>query len=108
MKLNLVLTASFLLYYNITFGQNNFSENPLDAIFETNDSKNFWEAFDKIDKTEQNPFNQYIQKGSLGVKGFTENRIINADSLFTVVKKGNQTMNFQDMFWISFLPKKKE
>ena len=28
-----------------------------------------------------------MQKGSPGVKGFTENRILNADSLFSVVKK---------------------
>ncbi|MFV7236023.1 DUF2268 domain-containing putative Zn-dependent protease [Flavobacterium sp. ZB4R12] len=87
MKLNLVFTASFLLFCNIAFGQNNFSENPLDAVFEKNDSKNFWEAFDKMDKSKQNPFNEYLQKGSLGVKGFTQNRIINADSLFAVVKK---------------------
>jgi hypothetical protein len=87
MKLNLVFTASFLLFCNIAFGQNNFSENPLDAVFEKNDSKNFWEAFDKMDKSKQNPFDEYLQKGSLGVKGFTQNRIINADSLFAVVKK---------------------
>ena len=40
-----------------------------------------------MDKSKDNPFVEYIQKGSPGVKAFTENRIINADSLFTVVKK---------------------
>lgn len=87
MKLNLIYTTIFIVFSNFLFAQSNFSDNPLDAIFETTDSKNFWEAFDKMDKSKQNPFIEYIQKGSLGIKGFTENRIINADSLFNVVKK---------------------
>lgn len=87
MKSNLIFTALFIVLSNFIFGQNNFSDNPLDAVFETKDSKNFWEAFDKIDKSKQNPFVEYMQKGSPGVKAFTENRIINADSLFAVVKK---------------------
>jgi uncharacterized protein YjaZ len=87
MKLNLIFTALFILFSNFIFGQNNFSDNPLDAVFETKDSKKFWEAFDKMEKLKQNPFVEYMQKGSPGVKGFTENRIINADSLFAVVKK---------------------
>ena len=77
----------FIVFSNYLFAQSNFSDNPLDAIFETTDSKNFWQAFDKMDKTKQNPFVEYMQKGSLGVKGFTENRILNADSLFSAVKK---------------------
>jgi hypothetical protein len=87
MKLSLVFTMLLIVFSNFLFGQNNFSDNPLDAVFETIDSKNFWEAFDKMEKSKQNPFIEYMQKGSPGIKGFTENRIINADSLFTVVKK---------------------
>jgi uncharacterized protein YjaZ len=87
MKLNLVLMTLFAISFNFSFGQSNFSDNPLDAVFETKDSKNFWEAFDKMEKSSENPFIEYMQKGSLGVKGFTENRILNADSLFAVVKK---------------------
>lgn len=87
MKLNLILTSFFIVFSNFIFGQSKFSNNPLDAVFETKDTKNFWEAFDKMDKSKQNPFVEYMQKGSPGVKGFTENRIINADSLFAVVKK---------------------
>lgn len=55
-------------------------------FFETKDSKNFWIAFDKMDKSKENPFKEYIEKGSPGIKAFTENRIINADSLFSVAK----------------------
>ncbi|MFH6937027.1 DUF2268 domain-containing putative Zn-dependent protease [Flavobacterium sp. FlaQc-30] len=87
MKLNLILTTFLIVFSNFSFGQNNFSDNPLDAVFETKDSKFFWDAFDKMEKSKQNPFIEYMQNGSLGVKGFTENRIINADSLFIVVKK---------------------
>lgn len=87
MKLNLVVTALFIVFSNFLFGQSNFSENPLDAVFETKDSKLFWQSFDKMEKSKQNPFIEYMQKGSPGVKAFTENRIINADSLFAVVKK---------------------
>lgn len=87
MKLKLVLIALFAVFFNSSFGQSNFSNNPLDAVFETQDSKNFWEAFDKMEKSSVNPFIEYMQKGSLGVKGFTQYRIINADSLFGVVKK---------------------
>jgi len=87
MKSSLFVTILFVVSSNFLFGQSNFSDNPLDAVFETKDSKNFWEAFDKMEKSKQNPFIEYMQKGSLGIKGFTQNRIINADSLFAVVKK---------------------
>ncbi|MDA6069000.1 DUF2268 domain-containing protein [Flavobacterium sp. AC] len=87
MKSNFVITTLFIVFSNFLFAQSNFSDNPLDAVFETKDSKIFWEAFDKMQKSGQNPFIEYMQKGSPGVKGFTENRIINADSLFAVVKK---------------------
>lgn len=87
MKLKLIILFALIYIQNSVFAQNNFSDNPLDAVFETKDSKNFWEAFDKMDKSKQNPFVEYMQKGSPGVKAFTENRIINADSLFAVVKK---------------------
>lgn len=86
MKLNLIFATLFIIVTSSNFAQSNFSENPLDAVFETKDSKNFWEAFNKMDKSKGNPFVEYMQKGSPGVKAFTENRIINADSLFTVVK----------------------
>lgn len=87
MKLKFILLFALIYIQNPVFGQNNFSDNPLDAVFETRDSENFWIAFDKMNKSKENPFIEYMQKGSPGVKAFTENRIINADSLFRVVKK---------------------
>jgi hypothetical protein len=87
MKFKNFALIALLIGLNLTFGQKKFSENPLNAVFETNDTKNFWVAFDKMNNLNENPFNEYIEKGSAGVKGFTQNRIINADSLFVVVNK---------------------
>jgi len=87
MKLKLIFATLFIIVSNSNFAQSNFSENPLDAVFETKDSKNFWNAYDNMEKSKGNPFIEYMEKGSPGVKAFTENRIINADSLFAVVKK---------------------
>lgn len=84
-----IKTLIFLLLFlsNSIFGQKNFSESPLKAVFETGDTKVFWSAFDKLQKSKENPFIDYVEKGSAGVKGFTNSRIINADSLFTMVKR---------------------
>lgn len=86
MKTNHVL-AILLMTFGITNAQTGFSGDPLNAVFETRDTDNFWKAFDKMETSKQNPFIDYMKDGSAGVKGFTENRIINADSLYTVVKK---------------------
>jgi len=78
-----------LLFSGFTWGQINsdFSEDPLAAKFVTTDVDNFWKAFDKVDTATENPFEAYIENGSLGVKGFVPYRIKNADSLFAMVKQ---------------------
>ncbi|WP_250254356.1 DUF2268 domain-containing putative Zn-dependent protease [Chryseobacterium sp. Marseille-Q3244] len=81
------ILAALLLTFGMTNAQTGFSTDPLGAVFETKDTENFWKAFDKMDTSKQNPFIDYMKNGSPGVKGFTENRIINADSLYTMVKK---------------------
>lgn len=75
MRLNFIILFVLIYTQNPVLGQNNFSQNPLDAVFETKDSENFWIAFDKMEKSKENPFLEYMQKGSPGVKAFTENRI---------------------------------
>lgn len=84
-----IKTLIFLLFLfsNSFFGQKNFSESPLNAVFEINDTKIFWSAFDKMQNSKENPFKDYVEKGSAGVRGFTNGRIINADSLFAMVKR---------------------
>lgn len=84
-------TRYILAFLPLTFGvikaQTGFSTDPLNAIFETKDTGRFWKAFDTMETSKQNPFTDYIKKGSPGVKSFMEYRIINADSLYTTVKK---------------------
>ena len=76
-----------LLFSTNNFTQSNFSNNPLEAKFITEDVDRFWIAFDQMDTSKVNPFNEYIEKGSLGVRGFIEGRIINADSLYQMVAR---------------------
>lgn len=87
MKLKILLLIVFVFFQNRAFSQSIYSESPLNAKFETNDAKIFWNAFDKMKNSTENPFIDYVEKGSAGVKGFTQSRIINADSLFVMVKK---------------------
>ncbi|ROI05189.1 hypothetical protein EGI16_07695 [Chryseobacterium sp. G0240] len=79
--------ALFLLTSGIAEAQTGFSGDPLNAVFETKDTDRFWKAFDNMETAKQNPFADYIKDGSAGVKGFTESRIISADSLYSKVKK---------------------
>ena len=78
--------ASFCLY---SVAQNHFSGNPDSALFDTHEIDNFWKAFQdfKRDSTINFFGPEYIAIGGPGVKGFTPNRIQNADYLFAVVKK---------------------
>lgn len=86
MKTRYIFTC-LLLASGIAKAQTGFSTDPLNAVFETRDTDRFWKAFDKMDASKENPFKDYISNGSQGVKGFMEYRIINADSLYTMVKK---------------------
>jgi len=74
-----------LLFSTNNFTQSDFSNSPLEAKFITEDVDRFWIAFDQMETSKANPFNEYIEKGSLGVKGFTLGRIIDADSLYQMV-----------------------
>ena len=86
MKTNYFL-AVLLLTFGISKAQTGFSNDPLNAVFETRDTDRFWKAFDKMGTSKENPFADYVKDGSPGVKGFTKFRIINADSLYSKVKK---------------------
>ena len=84
MKYKLIIILTIGLYYSSN-GQNNFSDNPFDAKFVTEDVDRFWAAFNKIDELGSNTFIEYIEKGSNGLKGFISSRIINSDSLYKMV-----------------------
>lgn len=68
-------------------GQDNYSNNPFDAQFVTEDVDRFWSAFEKIDELGVKAFEGYIDKGTNGVKDFIPYRIINADSLYHMVQR---------------------
>ena len=87
MKFKILGIIIFLTISNLISAQSNFSESPFNAVFETTDTKNFWNDFDKMNNSDKNPFKEYIEKGSAGVKGFIQSRIISSDSLFAMVKK---------------------
>ena len=87
MKNYTLALVSLLCLYTINgiYGQTNFSSDPLNAKFVTSDVTRFYEAFDQLETSTENPFEDYIKKGSPGVKGFIRYRIINADSLYNMV-----------------------
>lgn len=80
-KRNILTAFTFLLCITIHYGQH-YSDNPLDAKFVTEDVDRFWEAFDQMEEKGVTAFEVYIENGTEGLKGFTDNRIINADSLY--------------------------
>jgi len=87
MKIKTLLCISLFSCLGWAQVNSDFSEDPLEAKFVTTDVDRFWEAFEKIDSSTENPFEAYIENGSLGVKGFVPYRIKSADSLFAIVKQ---------------------
>jgi hypothetical protein len=74
------------LFSNGAFGQGNFTTEPANAVFIKTDIANFWKAFDKIE-TEKNPFVDYLDKGTIGLKDFVPYRIESASNLLKTVKR---------------------
>ena len=54
----------------VTTGQAKFSMSPLDAAFVTTDYEKFWEVFDRMDSVSGNPFGDYLDNASEGLKPF--------------------------------------
>lgn len=86
-----MISRLILAIFSITlsfsvFSQENFSQDPLKAKFIIEDVGRFWKAFDEMDQTKKNTFQAYIDKGTPGLKGFIDNRILGADSLYAMVK----------------------
>ncbi|MGX5817236.1 DUF2268 domain-containing putative Zn-dependent protease [Chitinophaga lutea] len=81
--LTLILTAAGAR------AQQHFPTDPDSSVFLTEDIDRFWKAFDHFKQdTTKNPFGkEYIGPGSQGVKGFTPDRIRNAEHLYNMVKK---------------------
>ena len=87
MKRIVFTIALFFGLYQFAIGQENYSSEPSDAKFVTQDVERFWKAFENIDSLGQDAFTDYIENGTEGVKGFTKNRIENAKALYKTVNE---------------------
>ncbi len=88
-KRNFLFMLILSLCISKSFGQTDFSKNPEHAVFVKSDIKNFWKAFDLIEK-EKNPFVKYLENGSVGLKDFVPYRIESAKKLLKTVKNRKQ------------------
>ena len=91
MKFKVVVFLS-LVISNISIAQDQiwFSNDPLEAKFVTEDVDRFWEAFEKLNEKGSQTFEEYILKGTPGLKGFIPYRIISADSLYSKVIRSKE------------------
>lgn len=80
----LILIAG-LVYGIAIHAQSIFESDPSKAEFITSDIPRFWEAFDNIDDRD-NPFQAYLDEGSIGLNDFIRNRIESAKNLRKIVK----------------------
>ncbi len=96
-----------ITFFSKAYGQaKNFPQDPQEAKFITSDIKNFWKAFDSLDGSKTNPFEDYVKNGTIGLQDFIPNRIISADSLLSMVQRKKQ--DYEKMRDIQRLIKEKE
>jgi len=86
---NEILIFLFLItFLSKVYGQDQtFPQDPQEAKFITTDIQNFWKAFDAMDSSTTNPFEDYLKQGTAGLRGFIPDRIISADSLLAMVRR---------------------
>ncbi|MGS2727147.1 gliding motility protein GldB-related protein [Psychroserpens sp. BH13MA-6] len=89
-KTTVAVLILFLCLTKLTAQEKVFPKDPQDAKLETSDIENFWKAFDSMDSSNGNPFELYIKNGTVGLQGFIQFRIINADSMLNMVKRRKQ------------------
>ena len=63
---NVLLLFLAMFLANLGFSQESFTENPLDSQFITEDYERFWQAFDEMDNSSKNPFEDYLKNASEG------------------------------------------
>ncbi|UII24108.1 gliding motility protein GldB-related protein [Fulvivirga ligni] len=81
-----IITLLFSCLPFALFAQSLMSSDPGEAQFITTDIDNFWAAYDKMD-IEKNPFSEYLDQGSVGLKDFIPYRIESDKNLLKTVKK---------------------
>lgn len=83
---NILFIILSLILNSFSYGQSNFTTDPAKAEFITTDIPAFWQAFDQID-SKKNPFIDYIEGGSNGLKDFIKYRIESPKNLLKTVEK---------------------
>jgi len=83
----ITILTGLLVTVNMLSQDSGYSSSPLDAKFVTEDVDRFWKAFDAMDEIGPSAFADYIKEGTMGLQGFIAYRIINADSLYIMVKR---------------------
>ena len=78
-----------LLWVSQSVGQVKLARDPDSAVFVKSDIALFWKAFDRIENG-KNPFVEYLEKGSVGVKDFIPYRIESAKNLLKTVQSRKQ------------------
>jgi len=86
----LTLILTIISLSKVVGQEKTFPQDPQNAKFETTDIRNFWKAFDSLENSSENPFEAYIENGTIGIQGFIPNRIISADSLLNMVNRRRQ------------------
>jgi hypothetical protein len=102
------ISSCFIFFITNLYGQ--LTANPLNARFVTDDVDRFWQALDSLNTGYKgNPFQDlYIKKGSPGVVGFMQARIVNADSLLESVKRDKSKYLEKKANSLNFLDYKKQ
>jgi len=86
---NLIVAFLSTICLSQSYGQTTFTKKVEDAVFVKSDIDNFWKAFDLIEK-EKNPFTEYLETGSIGLKDFIPYRIESPKNLLKTVKSRMQ------------------
>ena len=86
---NVIVIFLLAICLSKSYGQTTFTNKVEDAVFVKSDIVNFWKAFDLIEK-EKNPFTEYLETGSIGLKDFIPYRIESPKNLLKTVKSRMQ------------------
>jgi hypothetical protein len=94
----MIVTRIFKIYSTVLLiilgqteatSQTKFTKDPENAVLTKSDIDNFWKAFDMME-IEKNPFINYLEIGTIGLKDFVPYRIESANNLLKTVKSRKQ------------------
>lgn len=80
-----LLSILTLFLNNLGYSQESFTNNPFQAQFIIEDYERFWRAFDEMDNSPENPFEDYLKNASDGFKPLVG--YFDAKTLYQTVQK---------------------